>query len=181
MRGIKLAAVLSMLLATSAFAAPLLVITPSPDVSVDPTGKATLTISITNDGVNLNGYSLKANSPAGKVRLSARQNLNAVITDATDTAAVGKMLEAIGDLGYTAAVGAGTAAPDVPAMVLTLQLEPGVAIPPAIPITFTGSWNDVDFNEGVFLPQQISLVPEPASMLLLAAGAAFFARRRRVA
>ncbi|MEP0844839.1 MAG: PEP-CTERM sorting domain-containing protein [Phycisphaerae bacterium] len=177
----KLATVLSMLLATSAFAAPMLVVSPGPEAAVDAGGQVVLTISITNDGVNLNGYSLKASVPAGKVRVTGRTNLNGVITDPTDPNAVNKMLEAVNDLGYTGAFGSGTAAPDVPLMTLTLKLEPGVTIPPAIPITFTGSWNDVDFNEGTFAPTMVTLVPEPASMMLLAAGAAFFARRRRVA
>jgi hypothetical protein len=169
-----------MLLATSAFAAPMLVVTPEKGTP-SPPGLVEFSIAVTNNDVNLNGYSLKGAVAGGKVRVSARTGVNATIADATDTQAPGKLLEAVNDLGYTAPFGVGSNAANVPLMTLVLQLEPGVTIPPIIPVTFSGSWNDVDFNEGTFAPVNVEIVPEPASMMLLAAGAAFFARRRRVA
>lgn len=181
MRGMKIAAVLSMLLATSAFGAVSLVVAPSPAVP-DAAGNLTLTFTLDNpDGASVWGYGLKAIAPAGAVRIQSRANLNSVITDPTNTDANvnAKALEAVPDLGFSAALGSDVKNLTIPLQSLALTVQPGVTLP--ITITFQSVIADVDFNETALADVAVDIVPEPASMMLLAAGAAFFARRRRMA
>lgn len=85
-------------------------------------------------------------------------------------------LSDIADLGYGSdPVTAGTSdGGDL--MSLVLSLAPGVS---SATVTFTGTWADVQFNEGPAGSATFTLTPEPATIVLLAIGAAGFARRRR--
>jgi hypothetical protein len=67
--------------------------------------------------------------------------------------------------------------PDQPLTVTTAN--PGHISIVGLGTTAAGVWADPDFSTWPLPINSIALTPEPASMLLLAAGAAFFARRRR--
>lgn len=186
MKAMKLAAVVTMLLASSVFGAVSLGIDAPGKVgntiTVDATNAAALTITLLNpDALNLNGFSLKGtSSTAGAVTITGRTPLDSVIKDPTVAAVGSKFIESVPDLGLTANAGEGKTAASIPVMTLTLQVAAD-----KLPQTLTlwGSWNSADFDEGAIAQTTVTLapVPEPASMMLIAAGAAFFARRRRVA
>jgi hypothetical protein len=180
-----------MLLATSAFGAISLKVSPDSPITVDAlTGNASITLSLDNpDGVNVWGVSLQllGGADADKVRLVTRTNLSPTMTDptTTDPNVNDKVIGgATADIGYTGAIGVGTAAASVPLMQLALRVEPAalanLATDP-IDLTVRSFVFDVDFNQIDVPDVGVQLVPEPASMLLVAAGAAFFARRRRTA
>jgi hypothetical protein len=169
-----------MLLATSAFGAASLTIQGAPNIPVDATGAATLTFVISNpEALAINGFSLHAEGQADAVRITSRTFPDPVVKDASDASAVGKLLSAVFDLGATGDFGVGQASTNFTVMTLGLKMEPGINAP--VPLVFIGSYNTADFEEGPLPGVSVQLVPEPASMLLVAAGAAFFARRRRAA
>lgn len=193
MNRMKLVAVISMVLASSAFGALSITVTGNGvvgdgaggyNVPVGPDGRsAVMTLAFSNpDGVALWGYSIKGLVAPGLVKVDSRSAMGKA-TDVTDSAAVGKMLEAIGDLGYTGPTSGDNSsnAASVPIMTLGLVLAPPTTIPPTIPITFQATAFNPNYDEFAVGDLKITLVPEPASMLLVAAGAAFFARRRRLA
>jgi hypothetical protein len=174
-----------MLLASSAFGAVSLSVVGQTMVGQnvvidDPSGDTVLNFYLANpDGTNMNGFSLKATLvPPGSVSIISRAYPDAVITDANDPSnVVGKMLDAVNDLGGTGAPFTGNPAAMI--NVLTLGIHASV-LPVTVSLALSG--NDADFNEVPIGSVAYELVvPEPASMILLAAGAAFFARRRRTA
>lgn len=179
MRGF-IAAILTLALASSAFGAVTLV---APDqVIPDATGRVNITLSLSNpDGASVWGYGLKATLPAGVATVVARTNNSGFFNDPTaaDSLVLNKSLEAIPDLGFSGVVFTDTKATDLPLQTLGLQIAPGATLPAVI--TFSSVIADIDFNETNLDPVNVTVVPEPASMLLVAAGAAFFARRRRMA
>lgn len=197
MKKMKLVAVVTLLLATSAFGAKLTVAAPgivsNPDgsynVAVDATGRASITLGFNElGGMAVIGSSIKAAvSPGGKVRLESRSDINPKINDPTDGAGNGKYLEAVIDLGYTPAGGVypGPGAGDVGSSVIAtynLFVEGALTGNPIAKITFNPvDLIDSDLNDNFLSSVVVNLVPEPTSMVLLAAGAAFFARRRRTA
>lgn len=172
-------AVASMLLAGTSFGAAVLT-GPTGDVM---TG-TTVTLSMQNDGTSaINGMDIFPRSPgAGKVVVAAWELVNPVLNTKINSVTAftpGMDLMGLNDWGVK------SASPSVGTMdsgdlvKLTLELAPGVTDNQVI--TFEAAWADTDFNEGEpsFVTFTLTPVPEPASMLLLAAGAAFFARRRR--
>jgi len=177
-----------MLLATTAFGATQLKINGGEATnSPDGTGTHTLVLTLANpDGFQVAGYSLKITSAnAGAVRLITRANNQVgVFTDATtgQSGVQNKELSAIlntTDLGYSGDFDTVEVHTDPVALqTLTLKLEPGAAYPQTISFTVKASNLNLQAQTS---SASITLVPEPASMMLLAAGAAFFARRRRTA
>jgi len=128
----------------------------------------------------------------GLLKLTDRTISSAALTD--PTTANGTLLGAANntlapkngkDIGCGASDGV-TPAPAGKQLLMTLTFTPVGQLPnPAhISIVGVGSsaqgvWADPDFNTWALPVTTFTLTPEPASMLLLAAGAAFFARRRR--
>jgi len=176
----------SMLLATTAFGAVDLTVTPL-QATPNAAKQVVLTISLDITAPSaVNGIGIYPVTDAvNAVKVAGRAATNSVLTDPTDSAAVGRILDASGaiDLGFTAAVGASTAASG-PVETLTLELMPGANPTQQNPIliTFYGVWsgpNGTGGGDNLDIFKVVSITPEPASMLLLAAGAAFFARRRR--
>jgi len=176
-----------MLLATSVFGATQLNINDRAalpnDVSPDAAGVFTLTFSLVNPSqFQLAGYSLAPTSAsAGAVTLVTRTNTNLQITDPTSTqgAVQNKLVDTLmaTDLGYTGDFDTKfDASANIPLMVLTVKLAAGATVPQ--PLSFKIIAYDLGFNSETSTAS-VNLVPEPASMMLLAAGAAFFARRRR--
>lgn len=188
MRGLKLVVALSLLLATSAFGASALNINGRADLPNDSVAvgdQHTLVLTLANpDGFGLAGYSLQPTAAnAGAVRLVTRTLTNALITDPTTTSGnvQNKLLDTLmsTDLGYTGDFDTKIDSSNpIQLMDLVVKLEPGVAYPQTI--TFKITAYDANFAQEISTAS-VTLVPEPASMVLLAAGAAFFARRRRQA
>jgi len=175
-----------MLLATTAFGATQLKINDGVANSTpDGTGVHTLTFTLANpNGFQLAGYSLSPTSAgAGAVMLLTRANNNAQVTDPTSTQSTvqNKLVDTLTatDLGYTGDFDTKfDASANVPLITLTVKLASGVNYPQ--PLTFKITAYDLAFTPETS-SATVNLVPEPASMMLLAAGAAFFARRRRTA
>ena len=187
MRALKPVAIVSMLLSTTAFGATHLQIDPN-GAFPDATNTHTLVLTLDNpNGFQVAGYSLKITSATpGALRLITRTNNQVgVLTDATtgqsgvQNKEVGTLLNTV-DLGYSGDFDTVEVHTNPVALqTLTLRLEPGVSYPQTISFLIKASNLNLQAETSV---ASITLgAPEPASMMLLAAGAAFFARRRRIA
>lgn len=168
----KKVALAVMLLAASAFAAPDFSISSPTDFKVDENGLVTLTF--TQYGSDLGrtaGISVFHEEPANSLEVVAYQvfqNLDSNLPSTTNP--IGKKLDELGDIGVNGITVDNEA-------FMTITLKPLVDLP--IDIEWAGYWVDEFWNEGEIGWRTVTITPEPASMLLLAAGAAFFARRRR--
>jgi len=200
-------AIAVMLLATSAFGALNMTVAPDSQ-SPDAANKVTFTFHMTNpDGLAITGYTIVpvAVSPGTALtalKYSARSDLSGgVLSDPTTTAVTNKLLSQITDLGYTSpdVINQNLAGGDITAGGTTPITDTGLvswtfvlASPPLaqpLQIKFNMSttvWGGQEtpdgfaiLGDGPAFSQTVTITPEPASMLLLAVGAAFFARRRR--
>lgn len=179
-------ALAGMLLATSAFGATTLKL--SDTTLVDPlvVAPGTASVQLQLDGPNRPfvgfGVSLVAEQPG--LVLTQVEYLSTVNVTNSTTWAVPLSLDA-----KTVDIGAGNTNPnaDVPAntplVMLTITLpsaEPGQMYKVS---TADAYWYNAAFSEADYAAATadfiVSVVPEPASLSLLAIGAAFFARRRR--
>lgn len=166
------------------------------DVVQVPAGATSVTLPLTltiTAGEPVTGvtFALSSDKP-GMLRISDRVIDSADLPDPTTSNSL--LLNATNSLLNPKSLkDAGVGAPDgvTPAqgtqklMTLTFEIDPA-ALPATISIVGVGTaaqgvWADPDFSTWPLPVSTVSLVaiPEPASMLLLAAGAAFFARRRR--
>jgi len=190
----KIAVILMLALASSAFGAVTLTAPHELNIS---TGSAVLPISIIVDQTGVdpsdgtspfpgtNGFSVFLLSNAGgQASLTARSAVVApLIVDFTKTDSniglpytIPAAADPNKDLGSTTSTDNLMSYSGV-YMNLTIA-APASAIGKTV--TILSSWgNPTDFGNYDLAPVVVTLTPEPASMLLLAAGAAFFARRRR--
>lgn len=169
----KKVALAVMLLAASAFAAPDFTISSPTDFQVDENGLVTLTFTLygSDPAVPTTGVSVYHVEPENSLEVVAYQVSQGLLSNLpTYTNPIGMMLNELGDIGVS-----GLTVDNEPFM--TITLKPLVDLP--IDIDWCGYWVDEEWNEGEIGWRTVTITPEPASMLLLAAGAAFFARRRR--
>lgn len=192
-----------LLLATSAFGAVGLSVTPAVTVGPLPAlAPVSWTFSVSGlaglGGMPLVSYTIKTTSvDAANWKFSSRADLTGgMISDPTYAAPTNKLATQITDLGYSsAAPDALNVTMDGPLMRYTFTQVTQKTV--AQSITFVGSttlWDNTGGPLGdgydefgfpilidgpVFQPATVSITPEPISMLLLAAGTAFFARRRQ--
>jgi len=198
MKAIKLAVVLSMFAASSALGAIELSVTPAEQM-VGADGKAMLTFSIAHNGDDtaIGGLSIytatdkpgAAVIPTWGAGETPSRNLLAPWLNSGDfgvanlSVIIGdKPVEGINDLGAVTALVSVLNDGGTDSDLFTLALDVDAAQAP-VNLTFSGGFTTAGFEDLAFDPVTVTLnaVPEPASMLLLAAGAAFFARRRRIA
>jgi len=168
----KKVALAVMLLAASAFAAPDFSISSPTDFQVDENGLVTLIFTQFGSPLGYTaGVSVFHKEPKNSLQVVAYQVFQGLESNLpTYTKPIGMMLDQLGDIGV-----AGDTFDDVPFMSITLK--PLVDLP--IDIDWCGYYDGGDGTEGEIDWRTVTITPEPASMLLLAAGAAFFARRRR--
>lgn len=180
-------AIASMLLATSAFGAVSL--NWGVDKVVPQAGVAQLTLSMDiGAGDQVNGFNgvLSGDKDVKVTRATPLPASNfftgVLVVDTVSDKAVGPAAKV--DLGGINADGfAAAPSGSMKLCDLTVKLDPAVQLP--ITLTITGAYNtplnpDTFEFQTIQLPAtSVTIVPEPASMMLLAAGAAFFARRRR--
>jgi len=197
-------AIAVMLLATSAFGAVSITVNELQQAPKPGTNEVTFTFHLNNDGANVAGYTItvadvttgaKALLKTGTSAAGVREVLDdqGVLTDPTtaNSAITNRLLSAIpGDLGFTSFDNTSAWKTNSGDLVKYTFFLPGGA-PTAgnnIQVKFNCSASlmtgfDGDgfpiLSSGAVVPTICTITPEPASMLLLAAGAAFFARRRR--
>jgi len=182
-------AIAVMLLATSAFGGVTLTVSPADGkLTMDATTRTvsfTMGLDITGTD-KVNGFSLATLSPPNKIQVSAVSYPGTPITDANVPGTVGMILDDQGVLDFGATAAAGQYATltstggHVDVITLTLQVLPGVVVDQANPLmTDWYMFPTINDQAAEFAPVTLTITPEPASMLLVAAGAAFFARRRR--
>lgn len=163
-----------------------MVITEPNPVKVDASNQVVLHFNLdVSGGSTVDSISVFPTTDSTAVKVAGRQLTNSVVTDPTVSNPVGLTLDAAGsiDLGATAAVGKSTDASG-PFMTLTLGIDPSVKPTKDNPVevTFYTLWfgpGGQAGGENLDIFRTVQITPEPASMMLLAAGAAFFARRRR--
>jgi hypothetical protein len=182
-------AIAVMLLATSALATVDVTVTPS-KLELLPGEQVALTISLINDeNLPIMSYNVWPAGEEAKLAAVSKECLSTAITDPTYTlpSLTGKTLADIFDLGYTSADGSvETGVERASAPLSRWTFTAPMTLGPVV-ISFTGSTWYFD-PDGIWLdpppmtPTTITLhvIPEPASVVLLAAGAAVFARRRRL-
>lgn len=167
-----------MLLATSTFGAA--VVTAPSTVAVNEAGIATVTLEVAMDdlvqAVGLYAVADQANA----VSVQSWQKHHPVLSDgpAVDPTTMGffstDMGAPTGCFGFVGSTGSNAAGPLI---TLDLKVEPTATFP--VTVTWMGDWADPSAASDYWQPVSTVITPEPASMLLLAAGAAFFGRRRR--
>lgn len=188
----KFSALVSVLLASSAFGAVTWSTTPvGPDIA--PNGDGTWTVDVNvnvTGGEKLAGFGLFAvpsldagQDVTGKITVN-RTNFISIMDPTTSPAnLVNKVLTPSGpDLGGTGQDVLNGPFIETNSRVMTLQFIAAPGTTGVVHINFTGSWVDANtLDTGVpGIPDlAINLVPEPVSGLLLALGGLFFARRRR--
>lgn len=193
----KLVAVAMLAMAPAAFGAVTLTMeAPGTGANTMVVGTTPFTINLMlNVGANdlCTGVTFAVGSDApGQLRLTGRELLNPVLTD--PTTANGTLLGAANNLlnpknGKDIGVGSSDGTTPTAAgkqLLMTLTFTPAGQLPNPTTLSIVGVgssakgvWADPDFNTWDLPVTTFTLTPEPASMLLLAAGAAFFARRRR--
>ena len=167
----KKVALAVMLLAGSAFAAADFSISSPTDFKVDENGLVTLIFtqwSVWGDTYGLSVFHVEPENSLEVVAYQVFQGLDSNLPSTTNP--IGKKLNELGDIGVN-----GFTVDGEPFMSITLK--PLVDLP--IDIDICGYYDDGRGGEGEIDWRTVTITPEPASMLLLAAGAAFFARRRR--
>jgi len=176
----KKIALVVMLLATSAFAGVNLSIDKT-EIAIPPGGTGDVTLSFTTDGIaTVIGLYAMADQ-ADAVKIVAFQKLHSSMNEgpAVDPTGMGYFSTdpgaPTGSFGLNGPASGVTVGGDL--ITLTLETNPDATYP--ITVTFMGDWSFVDGVNDFWEPLTLTITPEPASMLLLAAGAAFFARRRR--
>ncbi|NLU21004.1 MAG: PEP-CTERM sorting domain-containing protein [Phycisphaerae bacterium] len=186
----KKVAFVVMLLATSAFGGVLTVTAPT-TVAADDAGIALVPLSVTSDTA-IGAIGIYANADKANALTIISQTtptgLNEKVT--ADPTSLGFIPGGpaddygnfIGSYGLLAPAAAGVPGPSEPLVftVLTVKVEPGMA---PVVLNLIGDWASSASTGGLpgdlWPMQSVTITPEPASMILLAAGAAFFARRRR--
>jgi hypothetical protein len=136
-------------------------------------------------------FAVSTDVPGG-LRLTDRAISNPVLTDTTTS--LSTLVSSTNNLlnpKNGKDIGCGSADGTTPTaagsqLLMTLTFTPQQVLPNPAHISIVGVgaanlgvWADPDFSTWGLPVTSITLTPEPASMLLLAAGAAFFARRRR--
>jgi len=200
----KIVTIAVMLAAPAVFAAPTLQLSPSPatvspqvtSIPVQPGVPFTLNVNLLmgpTDVVPVTqvSFAVYTDAPAGMIRLTDRVILSNVLTDPTTANAtlLSSANSALSpknakDAGLTSFDGATGVPASATLETLTFTISGPIPNPSVLKIVGAGSfvngtWGDAEFNSFDLQQTSITLAPEPASMLLLAAGAAFFARRRR--
>ncbi|HPU34801.1 MAG TPA: hypothetical protein PK184_19075, partial [Phycisphaerae bacterium] len=162
----KKVALAVMLLAASAFAAPDFTISSPTDFQVDEDGLVTLTFTQYSELGYTYGLSVFHVQPANSLEVVAYQVFQGLDSNLPSTTnPIGKMLDQLGDIGVN-----GYTVDNEPFMTITLK---PLVLP--IDIDWCGYYDQGDGTEGEIDWRTTTITPEPASMLLLAAGAAFFA------
>lgn len=128
------------------------------------------------------GYSLWAESPSGLLTLVSRRNDSIIFTDptATDGSIIGKPLEDIPDVGFSAPVFTDTRDAYLPLQTLTVELEPHFGAT-FFKIRLFCVIADINFDESVLEPVDIYRIPEPLCLGLVVVAAARVNRRRSAA
>jgi len=163
----------------------------SANATVNPEADGSYIVAFTlgNPGgaFGLAGYSMKILTGNAEVTLVTRTNNQAgVLTDATtgqsgvQNKAVSALLNTV-DLGYSGDFDTVEVKTDViPLQTLKFNVAAGAAMPQKL--SFWVKATALDFASQITTADvTLAPIPEPASMLLVAAGAAFFARRRKMA
>jgi hypothetical protein len=201
-------AIAVMLLATTAFGAASLTVSPQSQAT-DKGATIQLTFTLVNpEGLAVVGYDIGSMdvTPSGRTWLKTPTTGVRVIDPVilahfgqttADSTLANKTLAALGDLGATSndsvVADNDLVAPQQPLETVNFIVQAAAVFP--FTVRFTGTVvnrtgiDDVFGDGSLLVPitnatawsQDVTLTPEPASMLLLAAGSLLFARRRRVA
>lgn len=175
----KKVAIAVMLLATSAFAGAISV-TPTNPV-IDANGNVTLSVDLVDmvDGQRSSGFSLFALATPGELQVAGREFTNTFFPTATIPNPIGLILEDTGmyDLGAVKTATGPDMTENGQLLILTLKTLRPVSADDPIVVDLIGMPTIDDVAQENW--NTITITPEPASMLLLAAGSLLFARRRR--